>query len=93
MRGMLVNDIKAVVKLYQPVSVKYLTNQFIFCADIPFQKVLLKQIELLRFFCGSSRVLLPASVPCALCARGFRRNGLSFFSSFFSATGSGISAF
>ena len=58
MSSVLVNDIKAVVKLYQPVSVKHLTNQFIFCEDVPLQKVLLKQIELLRFFCGSSRALL-----------------------------------
>ena len=46
---MLVYDIKTVLILDEPVCVKHLPDQFVLCADVPFQKILLKKIKLLRF--------------------------------------------
>ena len=48
MRGMLVYDVQAVLKLDQPVCVKYLADQPVFRADIPFQEIFFKKIQLLR---------------------------------------------
>ena len=48
MCGMLINDIKIVMKLYQPVCIKDLTDQTVFRADFPLQQIFLKKIQLLR---------------------------------------------
>ena len=36
MRRMLINDVEIIFEFYEPVGVKDLTNQFIFCTDISF---------------------------------------------------------
>ena len=48
MRRMLVYNIQIIFVLYQPVSVKYLSDECVLCTCLPVQEFFLKQVQLFR---------------------------------------------